>query len=301
MKFKKIGSSFIFPAIGSYRSLHEKLHQVIDDLGSNSHSIICRYCDIWKPNRCSPWTTKRQQISNYINKHWANINQFFIQRTNKRTKERKQHCDTLVKEFIEEYERSPIYNLGSFFTNFKYGKEFRQHLKTGHSEVSSSLDVVIESEKKTDELFAVVAEKLKERIRKETEEIIKPDNENSRVEPKPSFDIEGIANHTLTEVDDINTWNGFIFKRNPKGERGIISNNKWFHLHLFDQKRADNLVTTLNNIVRNPEISADITNYHIIQKRKEDDSRKFNEQLTKLTNSIKLKAKMLQGKCDHCS
>jgi hypothetical protein len=191
--------------------------------------------------------------------------------------------------------------LGPFFTNFKYGKEFREHLKTGYRDISSSLYVAIESEKKTDELFVVISEKLEETIRKETEEIIKPDNENSRVEPKPSFDTEAITNHILTEIDDIDTWNDFSFKPDLTGARGIISNDKWFHLHIFRQEQADKLVSKLNEIVRNPEISADITNYHIIRKRKEDDSRKFNEQLTNLINGIKLKAKVLRGKCDHCS
>jgi hypothetical protein len=231
-----------------------------------------------------------------------NVRSFFSQYSTKSAKRREQHCDTLIKEFIEyESEKLPIHNWGSFFMNFKYGNEFRQHLKTGYSQVSSLLDVVIESEKKIDELFAVVSEKLKETIRKETEEIIKPDNENSRVEPKPSFDTEAITNHILIEIDDINTWQGFIFKRDSTGARGIMSNNKWFHLHLFNQERADNLVTTLNNIVRNTEISADITNYHLIRKSKEDDSRKFNEQLTNLINGIELKAEVLQGKCNHCS
>ena len=105
--------------------------------------------------------------------------------------------------------------------------------------------------------------------RKETEGIVEPYNkENLREEDTPSFDQDLIANHILTGIDDINSWKGFIFRRNEKGERHIVSNNKRFHLHLFNQERANNLVTTLNNIVRGSEISVDITNHIIFAEQK---------------------------------
>jgi hypothetical protein len=91
-----------------------------------------------------------------------------------------------------------------------------------------------------------------------------------------------------------------MFKFDDKGWRNIVSNNKRFHLHIFNQEQADKLVSKLNDIVRNPEISTNIANYHNIQKRKEDTRRRFDEQLTNLMNGIKLKARVLRGKCDHC-
>jgi hypothetical protein len=182
-----------------------------------------------------------------------------------------------------------------YLSQFRYNKEFLQHLHTGHTELYNLLNTVIESEKQSDNLFTVVLEKLKERIRKETEEIIKPDNENAREE-----DEDEIANHILTEIDDINTWKGFSSSKNETAARIIVSNNKWFHLHLFDQKRADNLVTTLDDIVRNPEISAYIAHYHNIRQIKDDKCSDFERKMNDFIRGIELTTRSLEGACDKC-
>lgn len=93
---------------------------------------------------------------------------------------------------------------------------------------------------------------------------------------------------------------GFIFRRNEKGERHIVSNNKRFHLHLFNQERADNLVTTLNNIVRGSEISVDITNHHNIRRTKEDKTSEFEDKFNGFIHGIELGTGVLKGGCKEC-
>jgi hypothetical protein len=221
----------------------------------------------------------------------------------KRKEQLADHRNKIIKEYstyLNNNLRTTESSLEGYLSQFRYNKEFLQHLHTGHTELYNLLNTVIESEKQSDKVFSVALEKIKERIRKETEEIIKPDNENAREEDKPSFDEDEIANHILTEIDDINTWKGFTSSKDETASRIIVSNNKWFHLHLFDQKRSDNFVTTLNDIVRDPGISADIVHYHNIRQIKDDKCSDFERKINDFIRGIELRARSLGGACDKC-
>jgi hypothetical protein len=309
--FFNIRSWFIFSAIGSYRSLHETLRQVTGNLFSYSHSIDCRYCDICKTDRYVPWILNRSQLFTHYSYSRGWTSAFFICWLDKRDEESKKrrerltdHCDRLISEYNTYVNNNlrPI-DLGwkGYLSGFRYNKEFLQHLHTGHIEVYDLLKTVIESEEASDESFIVVCEKLKERIRKETEAILEPIKKlNAREEDKPSFDEDAIAKHILTEIDDINTWQGFIFRPDKNAARHIVSINKWFRLLVFDQKRADYLVTTLNDIVRDSEISVDIAHYHNIRRTKEDKTSKFEQKLNRFIHGIELGTKTLEGACGEC-
>jgi hypothetical protein len=49
-----------------------------------------------------------------------------------------QHCDILIKEYtryISDYPKIAVINLGEYLSCFRYWKQFRQHLYTGHRQL----------------------------------------------------------------------------------------------------------------------------------------------------------------------
>jgi hypothetical protein len=183
-----------------------------------------------------------------------------------------------------------------YLSKFRYGKELRQHLYTGHAEIYSLLNKTTSSENAFVTTFQETFDKVKDKIRRELRTEI-----SFEVTPQssgPSFNEEPVIHHIMDKIET-DKWDGFRAYMITRG-RVIVSKGQKYDFYNSDEGLANKLALKLNDIVRDAEISNAITNYRNIRKEKDEACSAFEQQLGELIRGIMLKARVFSGACDHC-
>jgi hypothetical protein len=286
-------SWFKYPSIASCRRLYEKVCTA---------SRHWRHYDINNNH-----IRKSSGISRaYYNRYSSNgISSFFIKKLieepNKERNQRKQqiaeHYNKLILEFSDKLDKvnTSDFTWSSFFESFEYSKEFRQHLLTGHPELSELLNRVIESEKAAELSFKSISEKVRDRIIKKAKELEIPIPKKKNDDP--SFNDDYISKVIIEEYN-LSSNDNIVYK--DTGEHSAELKSKPLNFHSFDYHLAVKFVIKLNEITDDASIHEGIDNYHDIRKTKGENTIKFNELLKDLLHGIFTSAKVLGGACDHC-
>ena len=300
-------SHFILTSINIDQRLHEafsKIYQYIYchfDRNRNNNSFA--NTSFRQPDRHSIRPPCKRKLLDSIRNRSGGDRRFFIYFLQKRehiedTREGaiSSHSTILAQKLKQSKSEQLDITWKKFLSDFRYGKEFKQHLKTGHSELYSHLVLLIVNEQNEIEIYDTRYDKIKSRINSELGKIGVTDNMKAN---EPRLYIPEIVNHIL-RVIDIKDWKGFQFKRNETGSRCLAINSETFQIFGFDQPRADKPVEVLNSIFKDSQLLKDIQVYQEIRDELKSKRKLFEEQLDELLKGIDSSTKRFKGVCDQC-
>lgn len=275
-----------------------EIHSYFDNWDTSS----CINIPFLKTDRYSDCITYNRKLFDSLNNRGGGDSRFFIYFLQKhgRTQGTKHeaistHSTILALELKESRSKQDDLSWKTFLDNFRYGKEFKQHLKTGHSELYSSLNLVLVGERNESGIYNTRYATIKSRIDSELGKIGVTDDMKAN---KPRLNIPEIMDYVL-QAGNIKDWTGFKFKRIEGGSRALATNSNTFQIFGFDQPLADKLVLTLNSVFTS-EILTEIKTYQEIRDDLKTKRKLFEAQLDELLRGIDSSTKRFKGVCDQC-
>jgi hypothetical protein len=214
------------------------------------------------------------------------------------------HRSTLVDIFIQDYDKA-LGNLipvsiffdgfySSFFQNFEFGAELLEHFKTGHPDIHTSLNSVLDSEKKSKELAEVLFPKIQSRLRNQFLDI---QFQSMLSGEHPTFEDQHLIEYLIENID----LNSTFIAGMDSSVRILISGNEKFKLYNSDQPLADRLALHLTEMIRDPTLRQEIIAYRDNRTLRDDRISALNRTLGIFIKGVKLHTRKLGGTCYQCT
>jgi hypothetical protein len=208
------------------------------------------------------------------------------------------HSSTLIQEFKQQRDIFSPHDNGwnKFLKKFQYGIEFKEHLSTGHPELYSELESLIEVEEKSD-IQKQFYDKILNKVRIDCQKMgIGYSNNN----PPPWFDQRGLVKSIFNNIDMNNLKLLQLVEGGFPKAWSIIYNNEGYRLNEMDKELSDKLVTHLNSILLNKELQKEFKDYQLVRDELIPLRMEFEADLDNLLKGIGLSAGELKGACDYC-
>jgi hypothetical protein len=163
------------------------------------------------------------------------------------------HRNTLLNTFVQAYDEArgqliPVCIFfdgfySTFFRRFAFSAALLEHFQTGHPDIYSPLNSVLDSEKKMRELAEILFPKIQARLRNQFREIrfhaiVQQD--------QPTFEDQHVIEFIIQKFDLNSTFRASM----DNSSRIIISENETFRLYNSDQTLADRLAAYLTDLVQ---------------------------------------------------
>lgn len=220
------------------------------------------------------------------------------------------HRNVLITEFLKSYDSA--YNrlildtlfFEGFYTSvlnkFSFEAELLEHFQTGHPEIYSALNSVLESENTNLEMANRLSPKIQNRLRNQNQDI---HFQSMLIEGKPTFDDYHLIRHIIQKVDVDST---FIARMDsiPYDKKiiyKITSGEENFRLYNADEALAGRLARYLTNLVHDSEIKKEIIAYRDNRTLLDESKSILNQNLGNFLSGVRLQAKKLGGTCFQCA
>ena len=214
------------------------------------------------------------------------------------------HRSTLVDIFIQEYDKA-LGNLNpvsiffdgfysSFFQNFEFGAELLEHFKTGHPDIHTTLNSVLDSEKKSKELAEVLFPAIQSRLRNQFRNIR---FQSMLSGDHPTFEDQHLIEYMIESIDLGSTFTAGM----DSSVRIVISGNEKFKLYNSDQPLAERLALFLTEMVRDPKLRQEIIAYRDNRKSMDEHISSLDRTLGIFIKGVKLHTRKLGGTCYQCT